>query len=111
MAENITEALNFKIVADASGFYGELAKTASESEKFISKVSGTQEKVESQTNAGKKVPLRAIVDEQGREITQPVPLDGKGKKLPEGADPNWFWHRKRYEADLNLLRIPNPFLV
>jgi len=23
----------------------------------------------------------------------------------------WFWHRKRYAADLNLLRIPNPFLI
>jgi len=55
--------------------------------------------------------LRAILDDQGKEITQPVPLDGNGQKLPKDADPVWFWHRKRYAADLNLLRIPNPFLI
>jgi hypothetical protein len=47
-------------------------------------------------------PLKAILDKQGKEVTQPVPLDGKGKKLPEKGEPIWFWHRKRYEADLNI---------
>ena len=56
-------------------------------------------------------PLIAILDDQGKEITQPVPLDGNGQRLPKDADPVWFWHRKRYAADLNLLRIPNPFLI
>jgi len=74
----------------------------------------TDQKPENQTKA---VALRAIVDEQGKEVTQPELLNGHGKRIPRDkfgeytADPVWFWHRKRYAADLNLLRIPNPFMV
>ena len=75
--------------------------------------SGMQELIDKQAQGSeeKALPLRAILDEQGKEITQPVPLDGYGKKLPKNADPIWLWYRKRYAADLNALRIPNPFFV
>lgn len=59
----------------------------------------------------KYVELRAITDVDGKEIETPVKLDGNGKKLPEVGTPVWLQFRKRMSADLNLLNLPNPFLV
>lgn len=57
------------------------------------------------------VKIRAILDSQGKEISDPVPLDEHGQKLPDDGEPVWFWYRSRLSADLNLLNLPNPFLV
>ena len=68
--------------------------------------------MERRVDAGNgRIAIRAILDAQGKEVTEPVPLDDNGMPLPDGADPVWHWYRKRYSADLNILKIPNPFLV
>ena len=75
--------------------------------------SGTKERVQVQDSGNNRrfVDAIAILDAQGKEVTEPVPLDGTGHKLPKDGTPVWNWYRKRFDADLNLLRIPNPFLV
>jgi hypothetical protein len=55
--------------------------------------------------------VKAILDAQGKEVTQAVPLNGEGHPLSEGGAPVWHWYRKRYVADFNLLKIPNPYMA
>jgi len=71
---------------------------------------GIKQRVASLSNPG-RIPIESILDEKGLEITKPVPLDGAGYKLPEGDPVVWHWYRKRFSADFNLLRIPNPYTV
>lgn len=72
---------------------------------------GHYERVQTSTSSEGQVGLVPIRDKNGMEVREPQLLNGAGRLLPEGSDPVWLWFRKRYTADLNLLRLPNPFLI